>query len=202
MINLSLSSDNVLIFSYEHQQVLIIAVIILHHLQTPWLKKLHFTKYTEISERKIRMFTLIHLNFEWKHSNLRLSLYLFWFKIIHKYKMLWPLIQVNLTLMFYINEIPISSHSTKKRLFEFFTVTLRSLIKYDSLFLFSVTQHHEKRWDPPTYYAWRNYWIAPSKVLSCRNLAKLSNTQLDHLIQVLVVLTKYTILIKAVLNTY
>ena len=75
-------------------------------------KKSHFTKYLEISKREIRMFTFIHLNFEWKHSNLRLRLYLLWTKIIDKYKMiakmLWSLIQVNLLLMFCVNEIPIS----------------------------------------------------------------------------------------------
>ena len=86
---------------------------ILHHLKTLWLKKTHFSKYLEISKREIGMFTFIHLNFEWKHSNLRLRLYLLWIKIIDKYKiiakMLWPLIQANLSFMFYINEISISS---------------------------------------------------------------------------------------------
>ena len=28
--------------------------------------------------------------------------------------------------------------------------------------MFSISQHHEKRWDPPTPYAWRNYWTVPS----------------------------------------
>ena len=45
-------------------------------------------------------------------------------KIIDKYKiitkMLWPLIQVNLPLMFYIIEIPISSQEYKKRLYDYF----------------------------------------------------------------------------------
>ena len=72
------------------------------------VKKSHFTKYLDISKREIRMFTFIHLNFECKHWNLRLRLYLLWIKIIDKYKMitkmLWPLIQINLPLMFYINE--------------------------------------------------------------------------------------------------
>ena len=109
---------------------------ILHHLKTPWLKKLHFTKYLEISKREIRMFTFIHLNFEWNHSNLRLRFYLHWIKIIDKYKMiaktLWPLIQVNLPLMFDVNEITISPYSTKKALWFFFTVTLQPFIKYHS----------------------------------------------------------------------
>ena len=35
-------------------------------------------------------------------------------------KMLWPLMQVNLPLMFYVNEIPISSQKQKKRLYDFF----------------------------------------------------------------------------------
>ena len=35
--------------------------------------------------------------------------------------------------------------------------------------LFSVTQHHEKRWDPSTPYTWRNYWTVPNftKWVSC-----------------------------------
>ena len=50
-------------------------------------------------------------------------------------KMLWPLMQVNLPLMFYVNEIPISSQKHKKRLYDFmtfFTATLRPFIKYHS----------------------------------------------------------------------
>ena len=104
------------IFSYKHQQALNVVVTILHlkkmlqNLQNIYKKA---TKYLEISKCRIRMFTFIHLDFGWKHSNLRLRLYLLWIKVIDKYKMiakvLWSLIQVNLTLMFYINEIPISS---------------------------------------------------------------------------------------------
>ena len=113
------------------------------------------------------MFTFIHLNFEWKHWNLRLRLYLLWIKVLGKYKMiakmLWPLIQVNLPLMFFINEIPILSQKYKKRLYDFFTVTLRSFIKYHSPLLFSVTKHHKKRWDIPTPYAWPNYYASPSE---------------------------------------
>ena len=48
-----------------------------------------------------------------------------------------------------INEITIS----KKRLYDFFTVTLRPFMNYYSPPLFSVTQHHEKHRDPPTPYA-------------------------------------------------
>ena len=51
-------------------------------------------------------------------------------------------------------------NSTKKGFIIFFTVTLRTFIKYHSLPLFSVTQYHEKCWDPATHYAWRNYWTA------------------------------------------
>ena len=46
--------------------------------------------------------------------------------------MLWPLIQVNLPLMFCINEIPISSQQYKKKGFIFFTVTLGPFMKYHS----------------------------------------------------------------------
>ena len=51
-------------------------------------------------------------------------------------------------------------NSTKKGFMIFFIVTLRPFIKYHSLPLFSATQCHEKRWDPATHYAWRNYWTA------------------------------------------
>ena len=75
-------------------------------------KKSHFT-ILKFQNVKLWMFTFIHLNFEWKHSNLRLRLSLLCIKIIDKYKMiakiLWPLIQLNLPIMFYINEIPILS---------------------------------------------------------------------------------------------
>ena len=67
----------------------------------------------------------------------------------HKYKMiakiLWPLIQVNLPLMFYNNEIPMSSQYYKKGFMILFTVTLRPFVKYHSPPLFSVTQHYKKR---------------------------------------------------------
>ena len=145
--------------------------------EDPMVKKSHFTKYFEISKREIWMFTFIHLNFEWKHSNLRLRLYLLWIKIIDKYKMiaktLWPLIQVNLPLMFYTNEIPISSQWYKKRLYDFFTLTLQRdvFIKYHAPPLFSVMQHHEKRWDPPTPYVWRNYWTAPQVDLNSHHFS-------------------------------
>ena len=113
------------------------------------------------------MFTFRHLNFEWKHWNLRLRLYLLWIKVLAKYKMiaktLWPLIQVNLPLIFFINEIPILSQKYNKGLYDFFTVTLRSFIKYHSPLLFSVTKHYQKRWDIPTPYAWPNYWAPPSE---------------------------------------
>ena len=115
--------------------------------EEPIVKKTHFTKYFEISKREVRIFIFIHSNFEWKHSNLRLRLYLHWSKIMYKMiaKMLWPLMQVNLPLMFYINKIPISSQYYKKRLYDyFFTMTLWSFMKYHSPSLFSVTQHHEK----------------------------------------------------------
>ena len=116
------------------------------------------------------MFTFIHLNFEWKHSNLRLRPYTNWIKIINKYKMiakmLWPLIQVNLPLMFCINEIPISSQLYKKRLYDFFYRDVTAFHQVPLTLMFSVTQHHEKHWDPPTPYAWRNYWTAPQVKLT------------------------------------
>ena len=68
------------------------------------------------------MFIFIYSNFEWKHSNLRLRLHLHWIMILDKYQMiartLRPLIQLNLPLMFYINEILISSEQYKKKAFE------------------------------------------------------------------------------------
>ena len=110
------------------------------------------------------MFTFMHSNFEWKHSNLRLRLYL-WSKIIDIYKMiakiLWPLIQVNLPLMFYINAVPISSQLYRKRLYDFFYRDFTAFHELPFNTLFSVTQHHEKRWYPPISNAWRNYWTAP-----------------------------------------
>ena len=49
-------------------------------------------------------------------------------------KMLRPLIQVNLPLMFYINEIPTRHNSTKIRLYDFFfTVTLLPFIQSDDV---------------------------------------------------------------------
>ena len=120
---------------------------IFHHLKTPWLKKKSlFTKYLEISKHETRMFLFIHLNFEWKHSNLRLRLYLHLIKIIDKYKMiakmLWPFIQVNLPLMFCINEIPISSQLYKKRLYDFFYRDVTAFHQVPLTPLFSITQHH------------------------------------------------------------
>ena len=168
-INLSSSSDNFLklflIFVDINTEIcllwginLFLVATILHHLKTPWLKKSHFTKYLETSKREIWMFTFIHLNFEWKHSNLRLRLYWHWIKIIISTK--WPHKcydhWCNLTyipLMFCINEIPISSTIIQKKALRFFTVTLWSFI--NSLLLFSVIQHNEKRCDPPISFAWR-----------------------------------------------
>ena len=78
--------------------------------EEPMVKKNHILQ--NILKLQNVNFECLHLNFEWKHSNLRLRLYPLWIKIIDKYKMiakiLWPLIQVNLPLMFYINEIPVS----------------------------------------------------------------------------------------------
>ena len=97
--------------------------------------------------------------------SLRWRLYLLWIKFIDKSKMIakmiWALIQVYFPLMFYINEIPTRHNSTKKGFMIFFSVTLRPFIKYHSHPLFSVTQHHEKHWDPPNPYACRSYWAVP-----------------------------------------
>ena len=38
--------------------------------------------------------------------------------------------------------------------------------------LFSMTRHHEKRWNPPTPYAWRSYWTTPDLVL--KNIKRFS----------------------------
>ena len=53
--------------------------------------------------------------------------------------------------MFYINEISTLWQWCKTRLYDFFAMKLLPFIKYQSPTLFSVTQHHEKRWDPPTF---------------------------------------------------
>ena len=73
-------------------------------------------------------------------------------------KMLWPLIQVNLPSLFDINEIAYSSQKYKKGFMIFFpdVTTFHEVPLTPSL---SAMQHHEKRWDPPTLYAWRNYWM-------------------------------------------
>ena len=43
-----------------------------------------------------------------------------------------------------------SCNPDKQGLWFFFTVTLRPFMKYHLHSLFSITQHHKKRWDPPT----------------------------------------------------
>ena len=63
--------------------------------------------------------------------------------------------------MFYINEILISSQKYKKRLYDFFYRDVKGSHQVPRTPLFSVTQHHKKRWDTPTPYVWRNYWTAP-----------------------------------------
>ena len=74
--------------------------------------------------------------------------------------------------MFYINivyEIPISSQWYKKTLFDVFDRDVTTFYEVPLTPLFSVTQHHEKRWDqttlpspplPSPLYAWCNYWTA------------------------------------------
>ena len=62
--------------------------------------------------------------------------------------------------------------STKKDFYDFFTVPLQLFIKYHSSPLFSVTQHHGKRWEPPTPYAWRNYWTVPIRNTPVRGNGK------------------------------
>ena len=90
-----------------------------HQLKTLWLKIITLYK-TSWNLKAWNLNVYIHtLKFEWKHSNLRLRLYLLWIKVLGKYKMiakmLWPLIQVNLPLMSFINEIPILSQKYKKK---------------------------------------------------------------------------------------
>ena len=68
-----------------HQQARNIAVTILYHLKAR--KKTPCKIHLKISKREIRMFSFIHSNFERKHSNLRLRLYL-GSKIIGKYSMI------------------------------------------------------------------------------------------------------------------
>ena len=53
--------------------------------------------------------------------------------------------------------IPISSKQYKKMLYDFFYRDATAFHEVSLTPLVSVTQHHEKRWDPPTTYAWRNY---------------------------------------------
>ena len=127
-----------------------------NYLKTPWLIKIHFTNYLEISKRKIQISTSLHSDFEWKHSNLRLRLYLS-SKIIGKYKtiakMLWPMIQVNVPLMFYINEITVSLEWHKTGFMIFFLLWHFGL-SWSTIHvppsLLPITQHHEKRCDHPT----------------------------------------------------
>ena len=82
------------------------------------------------------MFTLIYPNFEWKHSNMRLSFYI-WCKIIAKYKMvakmLWPLIQVNLLILMKSRSL----HNSRKKGIWFL---LRFFMKQHPPPLFSVTK--------------------------------------------------------------
>ena len=66
--------------------------------------------------------------------------------------MLRPLIQVNLPLMFYINEIPTRHNSTKKRLYDFFYRDVTAVHQVPFTLLFSVMQYHKKRGNPPTPY--------------------------------------------------
>ena len=60
----SKSTSSMAIRYKHHQQALNIAVTILHHLKTPWLKKTQFTKYVDILKCEIQTFTFIHSNFE------------------------------------------------------------------------------------------------------------------------------------------
>ena len=75
-------------------------------------------------------------------------------------KMLWPLMQVNLPLMFY--KIRISSQKYKKRLFDFFYSDVTAFHEVPHTHPCFRPQHHEKRWDPPTPHTWCNYWTAPN----------------------------------------
>ena len=64
--------------------------------------------------------------------------------------------------MFYIKNISISSQQSKKRLNNFFYRDITVFYEVPLTPLFSVTQHHEKLWDPPNPYVSRSYWTACS----------------------------------------
>ena len=139
---------------------------ILHHLKTLWLKKITLSKISWIFKTLIWMFTFIYLNFEWKHSNLRLRLYLLWINIIdnmiakwlqkcydHWYKLTYH--QCSILMKFW------SCHnSTKKYFMILFTVTLRPFIKVPLTHLVfrHATSQKTLRWDPPIPYTWQNNW--------------------------------------------
>ena len=74
--------------------------------------------------------------------------------------------------MFYINivyEIPISSQWYKKTLFDVFDRDVTTFYEVPLTPLFSVTQHHEKRWDhttrPPPPPSMRDVIIELPKLL-------------------------------------
>ena len=76
------------------------------------------------------MVAVLHSNFEWKHSNLRLRLYL-WSKIIEKHNMIAKMLNLLLLFNIFYHDATV---------FQKVPLTL----------LLSVTKCHEKHWDQPT----------------------------------------------------
>ena len=119
------------------------------HSTTPWLRKTRFKKYPEISKREILIFTLIHSNWmKTFESEIK-------YKIIAKNAMTMDTSELTINVLLMKSRFP--HNNTKEGFIFFFTVTLRLFMKYHSPPLFSVTQTHEKRCDPPNPYAWSNY---------------------------------------------
>ena len=71
-----------------------------------------------------------------------------------KYKMIIKILRILIDKS-ELTIIPISSQKYKKASF-YLCVTAFHEVPLTPLF-FNVTQHHEKRWDPHTHYAWHNY---------------------------------------------
>ena len=93
------------------------------------------------------------VKFEYLHSYIWI---LIWIKIIDQFKMiakmLWPLIQVLCNRCSILIKSRSCHNSTKKALWFFF---YRDVTAFHQVPL--TPRHHEKRWNPSTPYAWRNY---------------------------------------------